>query len=503
MTIEYKVTPSYIFNESKSAAADRIVFAIGKERIVSIVDLDEISNLFKDREADLSNFKYKLQKRVDNKFIDINTYNRIINVKEIRAKLKKVQVDEGGFPNELVSDVLIYTDLDLVSLFLRRLLAGFLRRQYQKFDSSVLEKYDNYVSSISESLKTNVNISYFYFYIKQFKIIAAEINNNSECKYQDIYTKLKDIDNVENSGFYLAKQQILGQIASLFDRDLAFLHFEKAKTRNYTIFSNFYVDMGVYTYKSASLVEGNAQLKNKPLFDTHIETDYKNSISISMSLDSNFLKIYGSQIAHYIINFPKYDFNLTVVTLGDNCKTTTVKFIDLLNSLSEFSHGGRPENYSITFTALPDWVANKKTYFACARFLAAEKLINKYQSTYIMDADLTWLEDPHNYFKELKKIGPSVPFSRGTSILPPWRRYMAGNVYLNSSKSSIDFLENINKYILNGLAECNSWMLDQNAITYAIEKAENNKINDLGRIFRPFNQLSIRTVFEKNVFECN
>lgn len=108
-----------------------------------------------------------------------------------------------------------------------------------------------------------------------------------------------------------------------------------------------------------------------------------------------------------------------------------------------------------------------------------------------------------DYIKFLGKYDLSLPFSAGTMVLLPWRRIMAGNVFLKNNTSSREFMGYVRSYILDNINSEFTWTLDQNALTYAYEKVKetNEKIKIINSYLfeRPMNQPKpkLRVLLEK------
>src|SRR5699024_4280071 len=121
---------------------------------------------------------------------------------------------------------------------------------------------------------------------------------------------------------------------------------------------------------------------------------------------------------------------------------------------------------------------------------------------YIMDIDLFVINDLTNYINSISKYDIALPFSRGLLSFTPWRRILAGNVYLKNNENSKEFLDFTKSYILGHIYEPNSWTLDQNSLSYAyenvIEKNTYIKISNLNNYKRPLAQHPIRKKYEED-----
>lgn len=141
---------------------------------------------------------------------------------------------------------------------------------------------------------------------------------------------------------------------------------------------------------------------------------------------------------------------------------------------------------------------DRTTFFACARFLALPQILEQYSSIYAIDADLTMRVDPTAFLRSVKGLRLSVPENSGTISAVPWRRYMAGNVAANAALLETETLDDLLAYITVGLQQPQAWTLDQNALSYAIERADPGVFRRLDDFKRPMQVSGIFKKWESN-----
>src|SRR5699024_3862435 len=128
---------------------------------------------------------------------------------------------------------------------------------------------------------------------------------------------------------------------------------------------------------------------------------------------------------------------------------------------------------------------------------AASVLLEDYRNLYLMDADLAVDAHPGAFLKKVRELPVAVPKSLGASALSPWRRYMAGNIPLSRRILEKVFLNDLQRYLLHGMVRKDSWMLDQNALSYAVEKYDGD-VEDVNDYQRPFRTMRFMSTWEAN-----
>ena len=458
------------------------------------------------------NFKYKYQLQRSGRWTDVTKY-MLIEKDDIfeEVLLEKKQILNN--PKDLVyilsnlerkSDSILSNNLHKsVSMFMRYLWkqTKYVHRNAELLVSALKEKY-----GYTESYLGNV-----IFYIDMYlKIKKDFIENSANDKYfnalynsqnKGLYSALENY--VEECDKYSLNIQMANMIAGkllsfLGNRVGAIERFEKIRNFNDDFVMKLKIDQGVYTYTGleASKYDERNQIR---FLSSTVPT---RPLTLLVSLDTNFLRLYGVNILFTASVLKKYHFHLHVI--GERAEAEklieeTVELFDVINNYRKVVSPVVAPTFSTE--EVPDNIPDAKTYYACSRYIHADTFMDHFSSDlYILDADLFFSDDPGDYFDKLAKHDISLPFSRGVQCLCPWRRILAGNVYLKNNLLSRQFVRIVSDYILQNIRKDVSWTLDQNALTYAYEefiklgKAE--YINNLATLVRPTQQPQIRRQIE-------
>lgn len=122
--------------------------------------------------------------------------------------------------------------------------------------------------------------------------------------------------------------------------------------------------------------------------------------------------------------------------------------------------------YSFETTDVEPFGDEKKTYFACARFLILPRLLEMYSKPILMlDMDLLLLRDP----SPLRTMVGEADFGAvGGGTMEIWNQMWADVVYIKPSRRSIDFFDFAARYMLHFLTTGRPrWFLDQIALFVA------------------------------------
>lgn len=303
-------------------------------------------------------------------------------------------------------------------------------------------------------------------------------------------------------GGEVAAAVTLGKINSLDDRDAASQEFARARAIDPArVVRHFYVDMGAMTYFSDATITSadtsddiTAVGESLRPYDSSEPTS---KTSLVISVDSRFYRIYAPLLYFYAQQLPELD--ISIIICGDRglAKELITDGRRYMNALRALNHSGRVSNVHHYVLPVPQFVAEAKTFYASARFLVAHRLLEKYENLYLMDADLTVDTHPKAFLKSVRDLPFAAPRTGGEAALSPWRRYMAGNIPLNRQVLDTDIISDTQRYLAHGLRSRSSWMLDQNALAYAIERSPSNYKN-LNEFARPFRAPSFKVTWEKN-----
>lgn len=298
-----------------------------------------------------------------------------------------------------------------------------------------------------------------------------------------------------------------GKYLSLDNRSAAEQEFKYA-TLNDTdnVIKSAFIDLGAWSYYSEATVKASSA----PDFAARVRAsaewaDHRAPASertIAVSVDPAFFRIYGPRLMLLAQQLPDIDFTFILCGRGRALKEAREDAEAFRKALFTFNQSGEPDNLRYMTMPVPDEVTEAETFYACARLFAIDSLLHRYRQVYLMDADLDTDSDPRPYLNLLKDVPFGAPLTKGFLALSPWRRYMAGNLPFNREAIKDGLLADVQEYIAYWLTRQNSWMLDQNALAYGIERHP-EAYTDLNQFKRPFKQPSFRSVWERSYRVAN
>lgn len=331
-----------------------------------------------------------------------------------------------------------------------------------------------------------------YFYDLQ----PALFNNEDLIEFMN--NQIKELEEANLQFAYL----LIAQYFSLLnDREKASEYFKKVRSYDNNLEREFLVGQGSATYNT--LDENRQKHDLNVTFDSE-KIDFDTNNTILCSVDSKYLKRYGTIIFFNVIALQKYHFHIHVVGDNENTISTINEAKALFTQMKSFV-GKESEIIPPTFSyeELPDYTNSIKTYSATARFINASYFMEKFNSNLlILDADMFLTDDLTKYFNSIKPFDVAIAFSKSITTTMPWRRLMAGNIYLTNNSKAKAFIDLTRDYIVDNLKEQNSWTLDQNALSFAYENIfklyPDINFGNTYELKRPFSHPSIRTYIERN-----
>lgn len=262
-----------------------------------------------------------------------------------------------------------------------------------------------------------------------------------------------------------------GQVLSVIEgRAAALKEFRRALSSGPELIRSMHVDVGAFTY---GFPEPSAERKQVDISWHGGDFADGAAVTILYSANVKFLRRYFARIVFYAAAEPGLQLHFHIV----DPETETLEFIKEAKELMKAIHGfsrrqSKLPSLSWSSSRLPEGVGNSITYYACARYLVAQQVMDKFETdVWIQDVDLfpvSPISDSHDRFTEFDVI---VAATTGVNLLAPWRRYLAGNVFLAQSDGGRQFAASAEDYIWTFLDRHDSWMLDQNALDWAVETA--------------------------------
>ena len=458
-------------------------------------------------------YKFKFQKNEDDKWKDIGKYFKLVRSQQLGDYWTDiVDLDEDSLINYITYYTFTETPYSRVKLLksFKQVCENLWLSHYKKHINLI--KYFDFVDKHKDLFNDewkNINIYLKYLHKLKLKFqslgfeklyfpeLQPAIFNNPDVM-QFIKNDIKELEATELQFAYLLAAHYY---SLLNERENAVKCFGKVKSFNNNLEIEFGIGQGSSTYNL--LTENSQKHENNVTFysqQLNIESNY----TILVSVDSKYLKRYATIIFFSIVALQKYHFHIHVV--GDDKET--IKTIEdaqaLYNHIKNFT-GKTSDIITPTFSyeELPEYAVSIKSFSATARFINASYFMETFNSNLlILDADMFLTDDLTNYLNGIKKYDITIAFSQSVTATLPWRRVMAGNIYLTNNEKARRFIDITSDYIVDNLKETQSWTLDQNALSYAYENIFDYypeiSFGNVYKFNRPFAHPQIRTYIERN-----
>lgn len=460
----------------------------------------------------LADFKYKLQVIEDGKWTNKTNYLKFYD----DTLLEKIFTDKIQVSDDKYKEILERYWVSNSENYIPEIKTAFAQGM-RKMWLSPSSSFNNLKSLIKLSKHTDIAIPLLWeniiLYIKELLNFNRELHTLELSEHN--YSILINIDNSKKKSLKKYINSRISQLnkidlefsklltglfySYLGDRENASIAIKNAHKYSEKYILKLKIDLGSHTYNNDI---GNIEYNPVIKFYNDVQVNNQN-LTIIISLDSTFLKYYGIQLFYTIIALKEYHFHFHLVDDEEKVKDSVVDAVEFFKSMIKFMSPSKAIiEPTFSYEARPLFIKDIRTYYACSRFLIAKDIMYKFKSNaLIIDADLYIFDNLKSYVSNLEQYDISLPFSKALHSLYPWRRIMAGSVFLKNNEDSLAFLNFVNKYIVNNLAKENTWTLDQNALSYAYEKIFSNhhhiNIGDSTSYYTPFYQPPIRTLIEK------
>lgn len=301
-----------------------------------------------------------------------------------------------------------------------------------------------------------------------FRDLSWDTPDLARAVAQQIHAAMPGAGTVEG----LTWRVLLGQVQSIYSRDEAAETFRTVRVHpSAKLVKDFYRDTGALTYYGEpEVAERRRVLPSLAEMTTQtIGAAATSAQAILVSVDPNFFRIYAPMILHNAQQIPSLDVVIVLCAPPDETAQLREDARTYLDGLTALNRQAAPQNVRTIVVSTPQWVENDVTFYACARFLALPALLDEYENIYATDADMFMTKDPRPFMKKIASMPFGVTRTEGTLGVSPWRLYMAGSVAVNREYQASAVRARLEDYLSVGLTEPESWMLDQNAIAYAVE----------------------------------
>lgn len=464
----------------KSDITDSIVILAninqGNEYIIE--DKEIINNIY--------DYKFLFQKKIDRGFRNLTSYNYFFDSKIIEQYLlNKIQVND-----EEAYDILsVYwkkdNKINIIKPLIRKTLEHIWKYQNRNIDNlkqmiRLSKNHKNELSILWENIISFIsNLITLYTQLASQQLLKQkdflDFANSSSNTFKEFLDN--EIERLSDSNLQLDKFMMANYFSYLGNRKEAYKYFYETKNnfQNFDVLSILNVESnGVSTYKNPSF----EQLKydrNKVFPNFHFYSEdipSKVDVTVVFSMDRKFLKAYGIQLLFATSILKNIHFHYHIVD-DDGCALVeeTNAMYDKIIKFRQVKDIAKP---TFSYESLPEDIINETTYYACARFIHADYFLEKFNNDIlILDADFYIIDELDNLLNKCRQhnIAASIS-SMGLSIFP-WRRFMAGMIYLSNSTYSKKYSQIVTGYILDQIKNEKTWTLDQNALTYGFEVLTN------------------------------
>jgi hypothetical protein len=277
-------------------------------------------------------------------------------------------------------------------------------------------------------------------------------------------------------------------LASARDRAQAAQLFRSATAENPDFAAASFRDQYAFTYFDEGSIEAaGAQIAERR---TALAADHELLSEPRQGRQEGALLLFSCDPAYFASHFPywasavQYLHNLNIklhfVLIGDSGRVAELveKSTEVARSLARLRGGDATlavDRVSFSRVAVPESVNMPQTFYACARYLLARELRQRVDGqVVILDIDMMLRADPAPFIGRLRDLMGSrlsTATAPGLASLIPARRHLAGVFPVPEGELGERVMQDLEDYIHLGLSSPISWTLDQNAITYAVERA--------------------------------
>ncbi|CDZ99664.1 hypothetical protein BN1048_00590 [Jeotgalicoccus saudimassiliensis] len=488
------------------------------DEIVSVIEVKEGEVLEIEDDnilANPENFKFRIQVFKEGKFRNVTKYIYFIDVKKLEDfLLNNIKItDEEAY--DLLSQ---YWKSNLKVKVLRPIFKKVLEHiwinrvnKISNLKQSLLltQKYKMEISTLWENIFSFYNnLINLYEKLKELNLLEKSFLDIEKSK--DIRLAIfmsEEIDRIKESKLQLDNYLIGNYYSFLGERSKALTYYSEA-AKNYEDFDlikllNFDLG-GISTFNNLDLED--VKYDRQKVFDSFKfysdEIPNDKETTLVFSVDEVFLRVYGPSLLYSITALERVHFHFHVIS--DNAENIIKDTLNLFNNIIEFRKIKTVTLPTFSYEDIPKNVENITTYYACARFMHADYFLEKFENEIlILDADFMFINDLDELLIKCRESDIATTSSSiGLSIFP-WRRFMAGIVYLKNEEVSKEFMRGTTAYILNQYENEHTWTLDQNALSfgyyYIKEKFESFNFGDTHVNKRPFLHPDFRGNLEKQV----
>ena len=223
--------------------------------------------------------------------------------------------------------------------------------------------------------------------------------------------------------------------------------------------------------------------------------------TILYSGNPEFYRAYLGRIFYFMTVFEEYHYHFSLLGPRKEANEFVDEMLQLWNAMASIKRQASRNRLSVSFAEVPENLPNRVSFLASARYLFAAQNIEKFpKGLWIHDIDLY----PDGDFRPIigripKTADIAISLSPFLGGILPWKRFLAGNVYLRSTPKTQRFLSCVQEYLDYWLQADGSWMIDQNALAHGAEKTVGLEYFDLLASHIPMRQSSMASLLEGTV----
>lgn len=431
-------------------------------------------------------YKFLFQTKINQGFRNLTSYNYFFDSQEIQKYfLNQIQVSDEDAYNILSVYWKSNSKVNIMKPVVRKTLEFIWKNKGNRTEN--LKQMIRLSKRFSEeiSLLWNNIISFMYNLITLY----SQLTKSQLLKKEDYLTFNEsnqtsfrmflegEINRLADSDLQIEKFMAANYYSYLGDRENASKYYTDSKNmfQNLDVITLLNIESnGISTYKN--LDSDKLDYNRNEIFPSFRfysdELPSNTETTVIFSMDKKFLKAYGIQLLYAASILKKVHFHYHIIDddAEEIVKDTHSMFMNIVR-YREIEDEIIP---TFSYESLSDKIVNKATYYACARFMHADYFLEKFDNDIlILDADFYIIDELDDLFKKCRQhdIATSVS-SMGLSVFP-WRRFMAGMVFLSNTEYSKEYSRVVTAYILDQIKNKKTWTLDQNALTYGYEKITN------------------------------
>jgi hypothetical protein len=288
-------------------------------------------------------------------------------------------------------------------------------------------------------------------------------------------------------------------VSMLGDRRAAAEVFAEVTESAEELIQSLFIDRGAFTFgvlpdSSPDGVPDTVRY----LKSSDVLTDQPDTPIILYSADIGFLRKYAYRVFFYASVNNEFPHHIHLVGSRDECEAFMQSADARYRAVLDMRREGLPNNISWSYEPLPSEVRDPIAYYACARYMRALEFVDRFQRpVWIQDVDAFPTGDIWSSVSKFEGCDVALSISTRHSQFSPWRRYLAGNVYIAMSEPARRFFKSVSNYIWNFRERESAWMLDQNALAWAFERHFGDvRILDTRAVSIPITQSALNAKIE-------